>query len=351
MGSAIAREGIECEFHHGGSLIVAQSDAQLERLRRKGEERRALGAHWELIGAADLAERLEVGDGRGALFTPHCARVHPARLVAGLAAAAERAGVRIHERSRVTGIRGRAGPLPAQAETEHGTVRADTVVVAVEGYTADLPGRHRRLLPLNSAMIATEPLPAATWERIGWSNAETVLDGSHLFTYSQRTADGRIAIGGRGVPYRYGSRTDREGPVPPATVAQLRARLGELVPAAAAMPVARAWAGVLGVARDWCPAVGHDPRSGLAWAGGYAGEGVAASNLAARTLRDLMLERETDLTTLPWVGAGARDWEPEPLRFLAARGIHRLYGWADRREARTGRPSPLAKLANAVAGR
>jgi glycine/D-amino acid oxidase-like deaminating enzyme len=65
MGSAIAREGIECEFHHGGSLIVAQSDAQLERLRRKGEERRARGAHWELIGAADLAERLEVGDGRG----------------------------------------------------------------------------------------------------------------------------------------------------------------------------------------------------------------------------------------------------------------------------------------------
>jgi glycine/D-amino acid oxidase-like deaminating enzyme len=351
VGEAIGREEIACDWHHGGSLTVAQNEVQLDRLRTEVAVRRAHGGAEEVLEAGELAERVAIGHGRGARFTPHCARVQPARLVTGLAEAAERAGVRIHERSRVAAIHGRAGEARPRAETALGSVQADVVVLAVEGYTADLPGHHRRLLPLNSAMLVTEPLPEGTWERIGWRNAETVLDGSHLYTYSQRTADGRIAIGGRGVPYRFGSRTDREGPVPPRTVAELRARLAELLPAAAGVPVERAWAGVLGVARDWCPAVGFDPRRGLGWAGGYAGEGVAASNLAGRTLRDLILGRATDLTTLPWVGDGARNWEPEPLRFIGARGIHRLYGWADGREVRTGRPSRLARVADAVAGR
>jgi hypothetical protein len=97
--------------------------------------------------------------------------------------------------------------------------------------------------------------------------------------------------------------------------------------------------------------VGLDRQTGLAFAGGYAGEGVAASNLAGRTLRDLILERDTELTRLPWVGTFPRNWEPEPFRFLGARGIYRLYREADRREERTGRRSPLAAVATAIAGR
>ena len=178
-----------------------------------------------------------------------------------------------------------------------------------------------------------------------------MLDGSHLYTYSQRTADGRIAIGGRGVPYRFGSRTDREGPVPAQTVRELRERLGALFAPLDEVSVDRAWHGVLGVSRDWCPAVGFDRARGFGFAGGYAGEGVAASNLAARTLRDLVLGRDSELTRLPWVGRGARAWEPEPLRFLGARGIYRLYHFADAREAMTGRPSRVARVANVIAGR
>jgi glycine/D-amino acid oxidase-like deaminating enzyme len=86
-------------------------------------------------------------------------------------------------------------------------------------------------------------------------------------------------------------------------------------------------------------------------AGGYAGEGVAASNLAGRTVRDLVLGRDTELTRLPWVGRPPRRWEPEPLRFIGARGVYRLYREADRREASTGQQSRIAVLANAVAGR
>lgn len=348
ISETIARENIDCDWQHGGSLTVAQSETQLARLQVElRHEREALGedAAWELLGADALAQRLVVRNGAGALFTPHCARVQPAKLVAGLAEAAERAGAAIHERTRVTRV------APGIAEAAGAAVRARHVILATEAYTADLPGRRRMVLPMNSSMIVTEPLAPATWDELRWEGGETLLDGSYLYTYSQRTADGRIAIGGRGVPYRFGSRTDREGPVPAETVGQLRERLASLFPQLSSVPVARAWHGVLGVSRDWCPTVALDSTTGIGFAGGYAGEGVAASNLAARTMADLVLGRESELTRLPWVDTLPRSWEPEPLRFIGARSVFHLYGAADRREERTGHATRLATLAGLIAGR
>jgi glycine/D-amino acid oxidase-like deaminating enzyme len=204
---------------------------------------------------------------------------------------------------------------------------------------------------MNSSMIITEPLPPAAWEEIGWSGREVIGDGAHVYVYLQRTEDGRIAIGGRGRPYRYGSRTDGEGETAAATIESLRAHLGAMFPAAAPLAIDHAWSGVLGVPRDWCPAVEADARSGLAWAGGYVGEGLAASNLAARTLRDLILERATPLTALAWVGHGPARWEPEPLRWAAIHAVYSLYRRADRSERSSGRPSRLARLVDAASGR
>jgi glycine/D-amino acid oxidase-like deaminating enzyme len=348
IGAVVEREQIECDWHQGGSLTVAQNVTQLDRLRAELAEQRAWAGEasgWRLLEAAELREHVAVDHARGAVFTPHCARVQPAKLVLGLAQAAERAGVRIFESSRALDA------VPRLVRTASGHVSARHVLIATEGYTADLPRRHRRLLPLNSAMIVTRPLEASQWEEIGWANAETLLDGSHAYTYSQRTADGRIAIGGRGVPYRFGSRTDREGAVPPETIAELRERLARLFPSLREIEIERGWHGVLGVSRDWCPAVTYDPASGVGTAGGYAGEGVAASNLAARTLRDLVLGRDTPLTRLPWVGTAPRAWEPEPLRFLGARGIYAMYRRADRSEERADRPARLAAVADRIAGR
>jgi glycine/D-amino acid oxidase-like deaminating enzyme len=325
VGAVVAREEIACDWAHGGTLTVAQTPAQLARLRgRVSAQRERLGAGLagQLLDADELRRRLVVDGGLGALYSPHCARVQPARLVQGLAAAAERAGATIHETTPVTGI------APGRADTEGATVSARFVVRATEGYTADLPGLRRRLLPMNSSMIVTDVIDPSIWAQLGW-----------------------IAIGGRGVPYRFGSRTDREGPVPPATVAALRARLEGLFPALRGVGVTRAWHGVLGVARDWCPTVGLDRASGLGFAGGYTGDGVAASNLAGRTLRDLVLGHDTELTRLPWVSAPARDWEPEPLRYLGACGIYALYRLADDQDVAHGRGSRVAALADRISGR
>src|SRR5436190_4544601 len=343
VGEVLAAHGLQADFVKSGQLTVALGEAQATRLAAwvQSARERGYGSHdLEHLSAPHVQERVRVGAARAGAFSPHVARVHPAKLLSGLAAVVEGLGVPIYESTPVREVR------RGEAITAAGSVRARWVVCATEGYTASLRGRRRALVPLNSSMIITEPLTPGAWEQIGWQAHEVMSDHAHVYVYLQRTADGRIAIGGRGVPYRFASRTGGEGEIAPATVAGLQRKLAQMLPPAGDAAIAHAWSGVLGVARDWCPAVAADRSSGIAWAGGYVGQGVAAANLAGRTLRDLLLERETALTSLPWVGRSPRRWEPEPLRWPAIRGVYRLYRHADRNEQRSGRPSRLARLAD-----
>ncbi len=348
IARVLAHERIDADFVKGGHLTVALDAAQGQRLRAHVRELRALGLGEDDVcelGGEELRRRVRVAGAHSATFSPHAARLHPAKLVAGLASAVERLGVTIYEQTPVREI------VPGEARSARGNVRARWVVRATEGYTASLRSQRRALVPINSSMIVTEPLGAELWQQIGWGGEEVLDDNAHVFAYLQRTADGRIAIGGRGVPYRFGSCTGGEGATARATVAQLRAGLDAMFPAAAGAELDHAWSGVLGVARDWCVTVDADRAAGLAWAGGYVGEGVAASNLAARTLRDLLLGESTALTRLPWVGRRARRWEPEPFRWAGIRGVYSLYRRADAIERRNGRPSALARLVDGVSGR
>ncbi|TMK95673.1 MAG: FAD-dependent oxidoreductase [Actinobacteria bacterium] len=348
VGRVLAAEGIEADQLKSGHLDVALNDAQVARLRARLATARESGIgerDLRAVEAEELRVRLRVAGARLATFTPHVVRVHPARLLVGLRGAVERLGVSVYERTCVRELR------PREALTPAGAVRARWVIRATEGYTPGLAGLKRALVPVNSSIVITEPLTPAVWEEIGWTASELLGDAAHVFVYLQRTADGRIAIGGRGVPYRFASRTDRSGETAPATVATLAHKLAEMFPAAATAPLDHAWSGVLGVPRDWCPSVGADANTGLAWAGGYTGLGVAAANLAARTLRDLVLGEPSELTRLPWVGRHSRRWEPEPVRWLAIRGIYSLYRQADRAELRSGRPSRLGALLDTLSGR
>lgn len=344
-----AAEGIDADVVKGGELEVATSPAQLARVR----DAVAADHDWgvtdtQLLDSAQLAERVEVAGALGGSYTPHCARLDPAKLVSGLASLVEREGVTIYERTPVTGIE------PGLVHSVHGTVRAPIVLRGTEGFTARLPGLRRTWLPMNSSMIVTDILPQRVWDVIGWAGRETLGDAAHGYCYAQRTADGRIAIGGRGKPYRLGSQIDVDGVTPKATVDSLTALLHRLFPATTEVPVAHAWSGVLGVPRDWCSTAGFDPATGLGWAGGYVGHGVTTTNLAGRTLRDLVLERPTELTALPWVARRVRRWEPEPLRWLGVTALYAAYRAADRLESRPGaggRTVVLARAADVISGR
>lgn len=341
-------EGIEADILRTDELTVATNPAQLERLRSELDSRIA----WDgtdggatLIDAAAARARIDLPGLRGALVSPGRARVQPAKLVHGLARAVERLGVTICEDTTVTRI------ARGIAQTTRGSVRAPVVLRLTEGFTATLPGHRRDWLPLNSAQIVTEPLPPDVWQQIGWRGHEILGDAAHSYFYAQRTRAGRIAIGSRGVPYRFGSGIDRDASADPETVRRLTGLLRRHFPAAAAARIDHAWCGVLGVPRDWCATVGLDPVTGLGWAGGYVGIGVATSNLAGRTLCDLVLRRDTGLTRLPWVNRRPRRWEPEPLRWLGVRGMYSLLHAADRAESRGGPPSRLAALGNRLTGR
>jgi glycine/D-amino acid oxidase-like deaminating enzyme len=227
---------------------------------------------------------------------------------------------------------------PRTVTTDAGIVRAPLIVRATEGYTAQLKGMKRQLVPLYSLMVATEPLPEAVWNEIGWTRRHTMADGRHLLIYAQRTADGRIALGGRGAPYHFGSRVEPEFERRPDVFAELKRVLHNLWPATRDFAITHEWGGPLGVPRDWYSSVGFDRTTGLAHAGGYVGDGVSTTNLAGRTLTDLLLDRDSDLLRLPWVGHRSSKWEPEPLRWIGINLATRVYESADRAERVKGEP-------------
>jgi glycine/D-amino acid oxidase-like deaminating enzyme len=342
-----AQEGIDAGIVKGGTMHVARNAAQATRLAAEIDEE----LKWKIDGIAPLtkdeaAQRIQLDGVVSAYHTPHCARVQPAKLARGLADAVERLGADIYEMTPAVKIE--AG----RVTTPIGTVTAPIVLRATEGFTASLPGLRRRWLPMNSSMIATEPIPDDMWESIGWTGCETLGDTAHGFFYAQRTADHRIAIGGRSVPYRFGSRTDLDGRVPERTIKHLTETLHSILPQVRNIPIAHGWCGVLAVPRDWSASVVLDKRTGLGWAGGYVGHGVTATNLAGRTLADLVLDRGSPLTELPWVGHRSRNWEPEPFRWLGVRGMYLAYKAADWHEARGLRTtSPIAVAADRIAGR
>ncbi len=331
-------EGVDADIVKSGLLHVARSPAQLVRMREAlaDDARWGIGeSHQHDLDADETAERVQVEGALGAVFSPHGARVQPARLVAGIAAAVERRGVRILEETRVSRID------PGRAVTAHGEVRAKVVLRCLEGYTASIRGQRRAWLPMNSAIVVTEPLDPQTWTSIGWDGHELLGDFANAYCYAQHTADGRIALGGRGAPYHFGSSIRPDHDRDHRVHTRLEATLGQLLPPAAGARITHQWGGPLGIPRDWTASVGLDRATGLAWAGGYVGDGVAAANLAGRTLADLIRGHDSELTILPWVQHRSRPWEPEPLRWLGVNTARWLAASTDASEQRTNRPARL----------
>ncbi|HSK27514.1 MAG TPA: FAD-binding oxidoreductase [Jiangellales bacterium] len=347
VGRVVATEGIEADWAKGGTVSLARSATQLRRARSAVEHARAWGRSPDdlrLLGADEASRLAGATHVLGGTFTPHCAALHPARLVRGLARAVERRGGVVHEATPVLRLE------PGRAVTPYGSVRAEHVVRATEGYTPMLPGHRRTVMPVYSLLVATEPLPASAWERIGLAERPTFTDLRHMIVYGQRTADGRLAFGGRGAPYRAGSRVHPDLDRDERVFGWLRRTLADAFPEVRQARFTHAWGGPLGIARDWWASVGVDRATGAAWAGGYVGDGVATSNLAGRTLADLLVGRDSDLVTLPWVGHRSRRWEPEPLRWLGVNASLRAMGWADAEEQLTGRESLLARTVSRAVG-
>ena len=374
IGRVAAAEQIDCDYAKGGTVRLARTAPQAQRQQAEIAEAHEFGLtpdEIRLLSAEEARQHLNATDVRGGILLGPSAVVDPAKLALGLACAAEAAGAEIYEQTQAIAIADGAvqavadpvagalqrqpgdsvrpmrrwrelgaleGLLPVQKAFE---VRAPVIVRATEAYTRDLQGRRRDILPVYSRMIATEPLPDDVFDEIGLARRPSFADDRRMVTYGQRTADNRIAFGATGKPYSYGSR------IRPAAETDLGMHhriwnvLAEMLPQVADARITHRWGGVLGIPRNWLPAVRFDPRTGEGVLGGYVGEGVAASNLAGRTMAELICGLDTDRTSLPWVGVASRRWEPEPLRWAGVRTSRALLGAADHREMRSDRPDRL----------
>jgi glycine/D-amino acid oxidase-like deaminating enzyme len=331
-------EAIDAGFVTSGSINLARTPGQVQRQ----QERIAAHPEWKLgngldkrwLSADEVAQHVNVPGVLGAIFSPAVARVQPARLVRGLAQAVERRGATIYEQTTVTAIDDR------RVRTDRGTVRAQHVIRATEGYSEGLNRNNRRLLAFTSQIVATEPLPETVWDKIGLANRELLVNNDRLFIYMQRTVDDRIALGG-GYTYRPVRPTEQAAEsrfLVASNFALLEQTVRTMFPDAADARITHRWGGIWGAGRDFCPTVSYDRLSGFGWAGGY-GDGVAASNLAGRCLADLILGQDTELSRLAWVNHAARSWPPNPLPRMGSAIITHGFGLADKRE-HAGRPTP-----------
>ena len=343
VGRVTRAQGIDCGYEKGGTVYLARNAPQEKRQRDLIDAERAHGFTEEEIGlltADEARARVNATDVRSGIHFAATAAIDPARLVRGLADACQARGVEIHESSPVIAVE------PGRVVTSRSTVRAPVIVRGLEGYTRNLPGHRRSMVPLYSLMVATEPLDDAVFEEIGLDGRPTFADDRYAVIYGQRTEDNRIAFGGRGVPYVFGSRITPKVERHEPTHALVERTLVELFPALADARITHRWGGVLGAPRNFTPSVNFDPSTGMANAGGYVGEGVAPSNLAGRTLADLIVGADTERATLPWVNHPSRKWEPEPLRFLGVWGTRRVMFAADQHEYATNEESKAGLLAS-----
>lgn len=347
IGEVVRDENIDCDWQLGGAISLARTPLQWERAQDYIHHWESWGygpEHYSLLNAGEATEIANASHTLGATKSAHVAAIHPAKLVRRLAQIVESRGARIYEHTRVTKID------PHIAHTEHGKVNARFIVRATEGYTPRLDGLKRAIAPIYSLMIATEPLSEELWSQIGLNDRTTFGDWRNLIIYGQRTADNRLAFGGRGAPYHFGSSIKDEYDKYPKVHNSLIHVLTEMFPVLEGTKVTHEWGGPLGIARDWMGSAGLDRTTGIAWAGGYVGDGVGTTNLSGRTLADLITGTKSSLTTLPWVNHKSPNWEPEPLRWIGANAGLSVMTYADNVEDRTGKPSKLGGFVSRFLG-
>ncbi|HGY9624328.1 TPA: NAD(P)/FAD-dependent oxidoreductase [Pseudomonas putida] len=347
----LQREGIDCDYRKGGVLYCAARYPEQERSQRAYLDdlyRQGMTEDdYRWLGPEQLDGQLRVSNAYGAIYSPHTATIQPAKLVRGLARTVENLGVALYENTPAIDWR------PGEVRTPQATIRSHWVVPAVEGYAASLPPLGRHQLPVQSLLVATEPLPLSTWARIGLAQGQAFSESSRQVTYGQRTADDRLVFGARG-GYRFGGRLREDFSLTDAEIALRRYLFSELFPQLKDVRITHSWGGNLGMARRFHPHMLCDRQRGIALAGGYGGEGVGATNLGGRTLAALILDQHNALTAQPWVYdnrplSSLATWPPEPCRWLGYNAIIQSFVHEDQTLANPGSAPWRRRLAIALA--
>jgi glycine/D-amino acid oxidase-like deaminating enzyme len=318
IGELVRARNLSCDYEYPGFLRVATTPAYARRIQAEIELARSLGIDGiEWIDAESTRARVDSPTYLGAWHEPHCALINPARFARELKRVALTAGVEIYERSPVTNLEFGA---PIRAQTPHGAVEADKLVLATNAFSAQFPLLRARQCPVHTYIVLTEPLNAAQLDSIGWRGRQGVEDGRNLAHYYRLTPDNRLLAGGGDARYFYGNQTGVDKHLP--TFERLQQFVAETFPGLRGLKITHRWGGAISATLDLAPALGYvgaDRR--VVYSVGCMRHGVALSTLNGVTISDLIMERRSELTDVFFVNRRTVPLPPEPLRMPLANGI------------------------------
>lgn len=329
MGEFCAEHDVDAEFELNGFVAFATNPGQMERLERDYEAAVAMGVDhdFELMDAEGARALVSSPIVQGALKEGRSAILNPQKLVRGLARVVRGQGVTIHERTPALEI-DRGGSRP-RVVTPNGAVTADQVVVATNAYQHAFEPFRNKVIPIWSYAMVTEPLSDEQLGRVSWPGREGFEDKRNYITIGRPTADNRVLWGGRLAPYYFNNDMDLRHIRNPRVHGELREAFDQFFPMWQDVRFTHAYGGCVAITGSFVPCFGR-LDDGVVYGYGYNGHGVAPSHTGGKILRDLVLRRESEYTSLFFVNGRERGFPPEPLRLIGARLTERLLERQDR---------------------
>ena len=323
------KHGIEAEVDQGGFYQVATDDGQRRRLEHDAALATRLGANCEILSAAEMRARVDVPVIAAAIKTAG-ALINPHRLVRGLLRVVREQGVAVHERTRALQVRRTGGRF--EVVTPLGRVRARRLVWATNAYQHQWAPFRRSVRPVWSFALVTEPLTDEQLARVAWPDREGFVEARNFVVFARLVSRNRVLVGGGPAPYFYGRDMDERRIVNPEVHALLEQAFRRYFPAWRDVRVSHAYGGCVAMTRGLVPQVGA-LGDGSYFAHGYCGNGIAMSHTAGKALRDLVLERRSDYTSLAFVRDRAPRFPAEPIAYAGARALSGLLHFQDRHAA------------------
>ncbi len=331
MGEVIAREELHCDCLRPGFLRTATTAGYVRRLEHDVALMQSLGFQGiDWMDGESLRKRVGSPRYLGAIWEPRLLLVNPAKLVREEKRLAQRVGALVYENTPVLEI---TEGKEFRLKTPQGTVRADKIAFTVNAYSHLFPQLRHKQINAFTYMVATEPLSPEQLASIGWQGGEGIEDARNLIHYYRLTPDQRLVMGGGPVGLSWANRLDADGNE--SAWRHLEQHLSFLFPSLRGVRFTHRWGGPISVTTNLTPALGYLRSERAVYSLGCIGHGVSASHLNAQVLRDLLLERRTELLDSPFVNRRLIPWPPEPLRTtlaLAIRSALEVQDWAYERK-------------------
>ncbi|WP_243751286.1 FAD-binding oxidoreductase [Paraburkholderia sp. BL10I2N1] len=341
------RYGIDAHFRRAGWLWTATSEAQLESWRATIAACERVGEKpFEAVSSDEVALRTGSGVHRSGVLERTNATVQPAALIRGMRRVALERGVLIYENSQVREF---THDCPSVIRTANGEIRAETVVLATNAWAASIPELSRLIVPVNSSIVVTEPVPDRL-RSIGWTGGEAITDSQLMVNYYRTTRDGRIAFGKGTGALAFGSAIGSTFSYHEASCSLALQDFRRTYPMLADVPISHAWSGPIDRTYDSLPVFGTLPGTEHVHYGiGWSGNGVGPSRIGGKILASLALRRSDEWSHCSLVERKPKQFPPEPIKYLGGSLVRRAVLRKERREAVDGKARridiALARLA------